>query len=298
MPPESVDAWFTSAVARVAAAGVLLGPAALGTRLAGGATRAWIEADRARSALAALGVHERPRSIESLGGGRSNAVYKLTFATGRPLVLKVALSEGTLLAFAARWVGPQPYAEDVSAAGRIGREVRALARLAAEGVRVPRVIAARPEDGLLLVEHVAGEPLPCTLHREGAGRRIRAYARVLRAAHAAGVALTDAHPGNALVDRDGAVTLIDLEFAESCTGDELATRTAFDLAYAAQYFTADERRSFLDECGGVTPAVRREMAALSDLGVLFALERRRQRKGNSAIRAEAVGDRVVDARAA
>jgi len=278
LAPEvaTVEDWLTGAVVRIAAAGMLLGPAALGTRLAGGATRAWIEADRARSALAALGLDERPLAIARLGGGRSNAVYRLTFAD-RTLVLKVALSEGTLLAFAARWVGPQPYGRDVSAAGRIGREVRALRALAAAGVRVPRVIAARPEAGLLLVDHVAGEPLPRTLDRPGAADRIRDYAGALRAVHAAGYSLADAHPGNALVGADGSITLIDLEFAEPCAGAELAERAAFDLAYAAQYFTADERRVLFAACGGITPAVRDRIARLADFSALFVRERTRQR---------------------
>jgi hypothetical protein len=278
------DAYFSTALLRIAAASALLAPAAIGTRLASAATRSRIEADCARSELVALGVFEQPLAIEALGGGRSNAVYKLRFAT-RTLVLKVALSEGTLLAFAARLVGPQPYARDVSAAARIAREARALDLLHAAGVRVPRVIAASPEAGLLLVEYVAGEPLPETLDRPGAANRIRAYAAALRAVHAAGIALADAHPGNALVGADGSITLIDLEFAEPVAADQLAARAAFDIAYAAQYFTGAERRTFLS-CTGLDVAA--ELTRLADLGLLFAIERRRQRKTTALVTFDAI----------
>jgi tRNA A-37 threonylcarbamoyl transferase component Bud32 len=263
---------------QVAAVGALLAPLAAVTRLAGAVARNRLETDRAAGALAQLGVHERPISIERLGGGRSNAVYRVRFAT-RTVVLKQALAEGTLLALAARWVGPQPYGA-VSASARIGREARALEVLHAAGVRVPRVLAANRDAGLLLVEHVAGEPLPGVIERAGAGfaaSRIRAYAAAVRAAHAAGVTLTDGHPGNALVDAAGNVTLIDLEFAETAAelGDEFAARCAFDLAYAAQYFHAEERRVFLAAANTHEGAIA--ASRLAGFAPLFELERRRQR---------------------
>lgn len=264
------------ALARVAAAGALLAPAALGAHLAGAAACAWLELDAAARCLAELGITERPRALVRLGGGRSNAVYRVELA-GRALVLKRALPAGTLLAFAARWVGPQPFARDVSAAARITREARALSTLAAAGVRVPRLVAVSARAGLLLVEHVAGEPLPATLARPGAADRIAAYAHALRAAHRAGVTLTDGHPGNALVSPAGDVTLIDLEFAEHAADlgePAFAARCAFDLAYAAAYFTPPERAWFL-------AAAARPRAAdprIDELEVLFALERRRQRR--------------------
>jgi len=254
---------------KIAAASAVLAPAAIGTRLAGAVHRAWIAVDVAAGKLAQLGITEQPIVFDPIGGGRSNAVYRVGFG-GSLYVLKVALSEGTLLAFAARWVGPQPYARDVTAAARIGREAAALRALHAAGLRVPRVIAAAPE--VLLVDHVDGEPLPSTLHRPGGAQRIRAYAGALRAVHAAGFAIADAHPGNALVGADGEVTLIDLEFAEPTTDP---ARFAFDIAYASQYFTGAERRTFLT---AVAVDVSAELGKLADLGLLFALERRRQRK--------------------
>lgn len=269
---------------QVAAVSALLAPMAATTRLAGAFARGRLEAEHAAGALAALGVTERPRAIERLGGGRSNAVYRLEFA-GRTLVLKQALSEGTLLALAARWVGPQPFTT-VSASARIGREARALAILAAAGVRVPGVIAANPTAGVLLVEHVDGVPLPAALAaapgRAAASALIRAYAAAVRAVHAAGVVLTDGHPGNALVDAAGRVTLIDLEFAETAAelGRGFAARCAFDLAYAARYFDAAEARVFLAAAGALEHA--REVAAatsrLAAYAPLFEHERRRQRR--------------------
>jgi hypothetical protein len=290
------------AMAGIAGAAALLGPVSIATRLAGAMTRMRLEADHARRALRQLGISEPPLAIEPLGGGRSNAVYSVRFAD-RTVVLKVALSEGTLLAFGARLVGPQPYARDVSATGRIGREARALAILHAAGVRVPRVIAANPEAGLLLVEHVDGVPLPATLATAGVEEGIRAYARVLRAAHDAGVVITDAHPGNALVADDGTLTLIDLEFAESrdsIAGDPpseltdraaFASRVAFDIAYAAQYFTGTEREAFLAVFDNArVPAA---IAKLQSFAPMFALERRRQRKHRIAVVAQPAIARAV-----
>jgi hypothetical protein len=275
------------ALARVAAASALLAPAALGAHLAGVAACAWLELDTARSCLAALGVAERPRALVRLDGGRSNAVYRVELAT-RALVLKRALPAGTLLALAARWVGPQPFARDVSGPARIAREARALATLAAAGVRVPRLVAANARAGLLLAEHVAGEPLPATLARPGADDRIAAYARALRAAHHAGVVLTDGHPGNALVSPTGDVTLIDLEFAEHAAdlgGAAFAARCAFDVAYAAAYFTPRERAVFLaassaPTSGAIGPraAASRPQPRIDEFSLLFALERQRQRR--------------------
>jgi aminoglycoside phosphotransferase (APT) family kinase protein len=276
------EAWLNRSLLQVAAVGALLVPMAAATKLAGALSRNRLETDRAATALAQLGIHECPLAVDRLGGGRSNAVYRIRFAD-RTLVLKQALSEGTLLALAARWVGPQPFGA-VSAAARIGREAHALRVLHAAGVRVPRVIAANIDAGLLLVEHVDGESLPAVLEREPAraSSRIRAYAAAIRAAHAAGVALTDGHPGNALIDGAGNITLIDLEFAETAVelGSAFASRCAFDLAYASHYFTVEERRVFLVAVGAIECAsdIAIANARLAEFAPLFELERRRQRR--------------------
>lgn len=284
-------------VLQVAALGTLLVPIAAMTRLAGAVARNRLEADRAATALAQLGIHERPVVVERLGGGRSNAVYRIRFAT-RTVVLKQALSEGTLLALAARWVGPQPYGA-VSASARIGRETRALELLHAAGVRVPRVLASNIEAGLMLVEHVDGESLPVVLERARAtGRadlaasRLHAYAAAIRAAHAAGIALTDGHPGNALVDAAGNVTLIDLEFAETAgdLGREFAARCAFDVAYASQYFHADERAIFV---AAARIDIEVGSRLLAGFAPLFELERRRQRRITARPMIEATAARRV-----
>jgi tRNA A-37 threonylcarbamoyl transferase component Bud32 len=270
--------WLNAALVKVAAASAVLVPAAIAARFAGVARRTLLEYDRAAMALAQLGITERPLSVEPLGGGRSNAVYKLRFAD-RTLVLKQGLAEGTVLAFGARWVGPQPFANDVTAVARIGREARALELLHAAGVRVPRVIAANPAAALLLVEYVEGTPLPATLHRAGSRARIRAYGKAIRAAHAAGITLGDGHPGNALVAADGAITLFDLEFAQPAGEvDDFAAHCAFDFAYASFYFTDDERAVFL-EVAGLEHAfgIRAATAKLADFAVLFEREIRRQR---------------------
>ncbi len=280
--PGGPSSWLNRSLLQVVAVGALLAPMAAATRLAGALSRSRLETNLAATALAHLGIHERPIAVERFGGGRSNAVYRIRFAD-RTLVLKQALSEGTLLALAARWVGPQPYGA-VSAAARIGREARALEILHAAGVRVPRVIATNVSAGLLLLEYLEGETLPATLDRtrpDQAAARIRSYALAMRAAHAAGVALTDGHPGNALVDAAGTLALIDLEFAETVAdlGDRFAARCAFDIAYASQYFHADERSLFLAAVGGHQREIAEATARLVGFDLLFARERRRQRRG-------------------
>jgi Kae1-associated kinase Bud32 len=259
-------------LARTAAASLVLAPGMIGARIAGAVTRARVELDLATDALRDLGITERPLSIEPLGGGRSNATYRLRFAR-RTLVLKCALASGTLLAMAARWVGPNPPCSDLSASARIAREARALTTLVAAGVRAPTVIAVAPRRGLLLVEYVDGETLPRTLAHPGALSRIAGYARAICAAHAAGITLGDAHPGNAIVS-SGGITLIDLEFAEH---GESPSRRAFDLAFAAAFFTGIERDVFVDACGGVC---ERAVADLEGYAPLFAYERLRQRRAS------------------
>jgi aminoglycoside phosphotransferase (APT) family kinase protein len=257
----------------IGAAGLALAPAAAAAAVIGLAQRAWLERDRAAAALARLGVREVPRAIRRLGGGRSNAVYAIELAA-RTVVLKRALPAGTVLAFAARWVGPQPFARDVSAAARIAREAAALRRLAAADVRAPRVLAVDVDAGLLLVEHLHGTPLPRALGRE----TIAGYARAIRAAHRAGIVLSDGHPGNALALASGEVALLDLELAELATDvADPHARRAFDLAYAAAYFTPAERAAFLG-ADAHAPAVRAATAQLAPYAPLFAREAVRQRR--------------------
>jgi hypothetical protein len=93
------------------------------------------------------------------------------------------------------------------------------------------------------------------------------------------VVLTDGHPGNALVSPAGEVTLIDLEFAEHAAelgAAAFASRCAFDVAYAAAYFTPAERAVFL--AAARPRAAPRAEPRIDELGLLFALERRRQRR--------------------
>jgi hypothetical protein len=259
--------------AGILATSVALAPAAIVAQFADAASRRVLRATDMRAALEALGIAERPLAIERLLGGRSSAVYRLTLRR-ETVVLKCALAGGSLLAFGARLAGPQPYPADLSPAARIRREASALAILAAAGVRVPRVIAANPAARLVLLEHLDGEPLPATLGRPGAEQRIAGYARALQAAHAAGIVLGDAHPGNALVTAGG-IALIDLEFAERGEDvDDLRARRAFDLAYAAQFLTPAERRIFL---AGADDRVAVAAAMVRLRAPLFAYEMARQR---------------------
>jgi len=259
------------ALAQVVLASVVLAPFALAARARSVVSRRWLERDDAARCLWSLGIDEAPLALTPLGGGRSNAVYRVELPS-RTLVLKRALAMGTVLAVGARLAGPQPYARDVSSGARTAREARALASLAAAGIRVPKLVAAAPHAGLLVMEHIDGVPLPSTLGQPGARDRIAAYAHLLAAVHAAGIALADAHPGNVLVTPSGELVLVDLEFAEPLAdlGDrEFAARCRFDRAYAAAYFTPDERPWF----GDVDADPR-----IAELDVLFTLERRRQRQ--------------------
>lgn len=217
-------------------------------------------------ALAALGIAEQPQSIVPLAGGRSSAVYELRFAAAT-VVLKHAMTGGSVLAFGARLCGPQPYPGELSPAARVRREAAALDALARAGIPSPRVIAANPAAAVLLLEHVPGTPLS----RIGGREHVRAYRRALDAVHAAGWVLNDAHPGNALVDGDR-VSLIDLEFAERSTDPD---RHAFDLAYAAAFLRGSERDVFLGEPDlRVARATRR----LAGFAPLFSYEAARQRR--------------------
>ena len=251
----------------IVATSVALAPALVAAQLADAATR---NALGIPGALAALGIAERPREVVRLTGGRSSAVYAVRFERAS-VVVKHALAGGSVLALGAKLCGPQPYPIDLSPAARIRREVAALGILAGAGIVAPRVIAANPAAGLMLLELVPGSPLPTTLAHAGAADRIRAYRRALDAAHAAGLVLNDAHPGNALVDGDR-VALIDLEFAERSVDLD---RRAFDLAYAAAYFTPAERAVFLGE-----PDLRIAAAAkkLAGYARLFAYEAGLQRR--------------------
>jgi hypothetical protein len=261
-------------VAGIVATSLALAPALVAAQLTDAATRGVLGIS---GALAALGIAEQPREVVALTGGRSSAVYRLRFAT-ETLVLKHALAGGSVLALGARICGPQRYPDDLSPAARIRREAAALAQLTRAGVHAPRVIAANPAAAVLLVEHLGGEPLPATLARPGAARRIAAYRRALDAAHAAGIVLNDAHPGNTLVSGDH-VALIDLEFAERATElTDPALHRAFDLAYAAAYFTPSERRIFLGEAGTTDPRVATEAKRLAGYAPLFAYEAARQRR--------------------
>jgi hypothetical protein len=242
---------------------VALAPALVAARLSDAATRGALGIP---GALAALGIAEQPREVIALTGGHSSAVYELRFARAT-LVLKHALEAGSILARGARRCGPQPYPVDLSPAARTAREAAALDHLARAGVRAPRVIAVNAAAGMLLLEHVPGVPLP----RASSPAGILAYRAALDAAHAAGLVLNDAHPGNALVD-GGRIALIDLEFAERSSDP---SRRAFDLAYAAAYFNAAERRVFLrDEHDLRVAAATRKLAAYAPL---FAYEAARQR---------------------
>jgi hypothetical protein len=266
----------------VAMAGVALATAALAPAAAAaiaiGATRRARRAAELGAALARLGVRERPRRIEALGGGRSNAVWRVHLRD-RAIVVKRALPMGAVLALGARWVGPQPFHPDVGAAARIRREARALRALAAAGVCVPAVLAAEPERGVLIMADVAGAPLPVALAGPRRTAWILAFAASLRAAHAAGVALTDGHPGNARALPGGAIALLDLEFAELADdlGAGFAPRRAFDVAYAAAFFAPADRAAFIDAAGD-PPGVAAAAARLAAFEPLLARERARQQR--------------------
>lgn len=74
------------------------------------------------------------------------------------------------------------------------------------------------------------------------------------------------------------VALIDLEFAEPAhVVADPGRRRAFDLAYAAAYFTPAERTVFLGDAAR-DPHVAEETARLAGYAPLFAYEAARQRR--------------------
>lgn len=237
-----------------------------------------------RRALRRLGLRVRGRlDVVPLGGGHSNAVAAVAARSRRErFVIKQSLPLGTLLAHGARRLGPMPYAEAVSGRDRLRRELTALTRLRAAGVRVPAVVAADPDRGLLLLEYVDGRPLLACAGDPDWMSHVAAFGRALAAAHRAGIVLTDCHPGNAMVTADGRIALLDLEFAElrAQVGDQFEARRAFDLAYAAGFFEPAERDLFLRAAGaGIAPGELAVAAAdLEPYAPLVALERWRQRR--------------------
>jgi hypothetical protein len=261
-------------LAGVLATSVALAPALVAAQLGDAARRGAVGIS---DALAALGIAERPRDVVALTGGRSNAVVRLQLA-GQTVVLKHALAGGSVLALGARLSGPQPYPSELSPTARIRREAAALQQLARAGVRAPRVLAANPDAAVLLLEYLEGRTLAATLGGRRIAAHIAAYRRAIDAAHAADLVLNDAHPGNALVVGDD-VALIDLEFAEPAAGlADPASRRAFDLAYAAAYFTPTERRIFLGDAGAYDLRVAAWADRLAGYAPLFAYEAARQRR--------------------
>ena len=240
----------------------------------------------AKRALAHLGLRtDSPIEVAPLSGGLSNAIVAVRIG-GYKLVLKQALPVGTVLAFGAGRFGPMPYGRAVSGPARLGRELDALTLLRAAGVRVPAVVAADPSAGLLLLEYVEGEPLVASAGQPEWLDRVAAFGRAIAAAHQAGVVLTDCHPGNALLTsnggkNNGGIALLDLEFAEPkhVLGNRFAERCAFDIAYAAAFFEADERTAFTRGAGRDPDSDLMSQAAarLRPFAPLFARERQRQR---------------------
>jgi tRNA A-37 threonylcarbamoyl transferase component Bud32 len=175
-------------------------------------------------------------------------------ADGRRLVLKKALPHGSLMALAARIAGPMPYL-GVTMTERVQREADALARLAAEGVAVPRLHAADAEAGLIAMACVEGE---CLAGRADDAAVAARFGRTLAAVHRAGVALCDGHPGNAILEPGGRVVVIDLEWA--AIGEAAHERRGFDLAYASAFLPGDaSRAAFFRGYGRVTGVVRAQL---------------------------------------
>src|SRR5205823_4834843 len=102
--------------------------------------------------------------------------------------------------------------------------------------------------------------------------------QMLAAIHRAGVALCDGHAGHVLVEREGQLALVDLDFA--VTGPAATEeRRGFDLAYAATFLPDDlTRQALLHGYGAMTPgfadAFVRALERIASFGPLVYLARR------------------------
>lgn len=220
-----------------------------------------------RQALAALGLdalRDRSFTTTRLGTGKSNAVALVTFDDGHRIVLKRALPFGTMMAWGARHFGANfIYAEDTTAAARIAREAGALRTLAAQGVAVPRVLAASPRHELLAIEFIDGAPAATALYGPRGLELAHEVGALLGRVHALGVTLADGHPGNMLLERGtDRLVLFDLEFAELDRGTPV--RRGFDIAYASVLLPSTAHVDAMLAGYGSRSADDREAARMSE----------------------------------
>jgi serine/threonine-protein kinase len=135
-------------------------------------------------------------------------------------------------------------AEDDEVRSRVLAHARSVRRLHSPGVAAVLDVAEDDQGAWLVVELVDGEPLSAVLRRDGRLPTARTLdlleqaARVLQAAHDAGVVHRHLTPGNVLLQRDGGLRLTD-----------------FGLAHAA----------------GAVPPAGREVGAGADLQALGAV---------------------------
>ncbi|HEY4059278.1 MAG TPA: hypothetical protein VGM39_21825 [Kofleriaceae bacterium] len=200
------------------------------------ARRRFATVSGARRALEDLGLtdlRDRVVDVAPLGTGKSNAVALVTLNDRSKLVLKKALPFGTMMAWGARHFGANfIYAQDTTAIARITRESEALTFLGANGVDVPRLLAASPRNELLALEFIAGDPAATTLYGPEGMSLACEVGALFRRVHDVGATLADGHPGNMIIERKtGHIVLFDLEFAEIAAATP--ARRGFDLAYAS-----------------------------------------------------------------
>lgn len=283
------------ALGRLALGLLLLLPLILLARIDAAVARWWWRRPRAvRAALRRLQPAGPERlelaEVRALPGGHANLVLRLTLrdAAGRErrAVLKRRLFYGSLLSFGGRWLGPMPRVGSVRAAERARREVAALRHLRRRGHLVPACLSQGA--GLILMEWLDGVPVAQALARPRGQEVAGHLGRALAALHGDGAALCDAHPGNALLLRDGRVALLDLEFAVLDAAPPALV--AFDVAYCAALLPDEgARRAFLRGYAGAAAlppplarACQAEGRRIGRFAPLLWLERRHWRRLPSA----------------
>jgi tRNA A-37 threonylcarbamoyl transferase component Bud32 len=148
-------------------------------------------------------------------------------------------------------------------------EAEALLRLNTLGVPAPRLLGFDPEAGLLAMQFVEGKPVLEQLVGTGAPALAARLGRTLARVHAAGLALCDGHPGNALLAPGSTIFLIDLEFA-ALDAEATPERRAFDLAYAAAFLPDEACRQAFLAAYGPSALVAAEAARLAPFAWLAA----------------------------
>lgn len=172
---------------------------------------------------------------EQIGAGGMGEVFRGTdIRLGRDVAIKVLRSD---------------LARDSAFPGRFRREAQAAAALTAPGI-VSVFDTGQDDGGLpyIVMEYVDGRTLREVIRREGRLQPQRALevgaeiCAALEAAHRAGIVHRDIKPGNVMLDRRGAVKVMDFGIARAMADSSGAMTTTADVTGTAAYLSPEQAR--------------------------------------------------------